>query len=702
MQSKSFHLSIAQLPLIPAREENWDTYLDYLKQMKADRVFLSAPYDNICRITPEVKKRYGHLFQFDHGELELYTSDTPNLELFRLWSVILKEKIEFFDKHGVDTAFWMGHTLGHGGNLSSRDQKVYQAVIGPEGQESHGCYCPEDQAFKSYICEAVSIIASSGVSLIMLDDDFRLNLHGSEALIGCFCPLHLERFERMSGLQLTREEIINEAFCGKPNEVRRLWLETIGKTISEFAYSIEKAVHRVSPSTRIGLATAMTLWSHEGVEMPSLLSKLAGGAKPFLRTIGAPYWSKEPNNAGWIIELTRLQAQWLLGMNIELLAEGDTFPHTRYHCSAAMLHAFHQGLFAAGIRRVMNYAFMFSPPPEHEAGYVAKTSESLENYQAICGFFGDDSVDVGVNVVYRPNTFSKMALPEAFDGNRMYWPDEPVALRYLSRLGIPIAFGEHRGPSMIAGHVAEGLSDDELESFIGNGLILDATSAKCLLNRGIDIGIHSMEDAPTPRFERFEDRDFSGRFYGHDIWLLVNGDRVFTRMTLKDNAKAISRFTGNSADETFPAVVLYEDNAGRRFCIYAFDFYEARNSLQVVYNYARQEQMVRCIQWVGKDSLWVSAGEHPDMHVICMQSRDGKRLAVALQNLHLDPVKHPVIHISKHVKIGESLDLLMPDSAEVIPFDDFTCKNERDWLQVKLNTVIPPMGMLCIAMNNPQ
>ena len=699
MCKRGFHISVAQLPLIPAKEESWDTYLDYLKNMQADRVFISAPYDNICRITPEVKSRYGNLFAFQNTETELYTSNTPDGSLFRLWSAILKEKIEFFKSNNIETAFWMGHTIGHGGNLSASGQASFQQLVGPDGVESRGCFCPLDEGFRRYLCDALAAVASSGVGLILLDDDFRLNNHGSELPVGCFCPLHLKRFGELTGKEWSREELKDKIFCGKPGQLRARWLEAAGGSLMEFAASIEKAVHDVSPQTRIGLATAMSLWSNEGIDMHSLLLQLAGDTKPFLRMLGAPYWSKEPYHAGWIVEYTRLQAQWMAGKQVELLAEGDTFPHTRFHCSAAMLHAFQQGLLVSGINRIMNYAFLFTPPPEHETGYVIKTAQALENYQAISGFFPADYEDVGLNIIYKQNSFTRMTLPDSYSGTRLFWPDEPVTLKYLSRLSIPVAYNSGTGATILAGYTPESIPDEELSNLLLRGLILDAVAADCLMKRGVDIGINQLCSAPVPKFEHFSDREFSGRFFEHDVWLLANGGRTFKRMEPKEGARIISGFSGNVPTESFPSVLLYENNDGCRFCIYGFDFYEARNSQQLLYSYARQEQLIRCIDWVGRHPLAVSVCGYPDLHLICRRSQDGKRLAAAVQNLSLDTVVNPMIRLGSTVRIGKSLELLLPEADKPIAFNDFMSFGSEGFQYIELNTKIPPMGLLAIGFH---
>lgn len=45
----------------------------------------------------------------------------------------------------------------------------------------------------------------------------------------------------------------------------------------------------------------------------------------------------------------------------------------------------------------------------------------------------------------------------------------------------------------------------DLEELLNHGTIVDATAAKWLLNRGVDIGVISMTDEKAPVFEKYSD-----------------------------------------------------------------------------------------------------------------------------------------------------------------------------------------------------
>ena len=669
---------------IPLIQDNrlLDEYLDMILKIGAKRALLCTPLHS------------GHV-----GTLAECNPDLPDLESYQVWSDILKEKIGFFKSHDIELGFWTGHTIGHGSILTSAVDSGYQRLVGPDGLEAPGCHCPLDAAFRKYICDSLAIIAQSGMGLILLDDDFRLNLHPPEVRIGCYCPLHMKEFRERTGMELSREELVWAAFTGEPNQVRKSWLAILEDTLVLLAADIEKAIHAVNPSARIGLATAMTLWSSEGISMKRLLQTLAGETHPLLRTIGAPYWSREPHHAGWIIEYTRLQNHWCKDIHAEILAEGDTFPHTRYHCSAAMLDAFVQGLLASGIRNVLYYGLAYSPHPRHETGYAEKAAERGKYYNAITEFFPREYTDRGVMPVYKPNGIMNTKLPEKPDYATLPWPDEPVAIKCLSRFGIPISYSSVGSPVLFSGYGAAGIQDEELRQCLERGIMMDATAALWLMERGFDIGISAIEEAEVPKFEQYSGRKFSGNYDGERILLLSGGKGVYHRPYVKVGVQTAGKFLRANCEEICPSVVLYENSDGFRFCTYMFDFYNARNGMQLIYNYARQEQMSRCLAWVSRRPLPASVNGYPDVHVICRSSANGDRTAIGLQNMHLDSITDPVIRLDPSIRVGKCIELLLPGSGEKqVVTQGFSCCNDDDYCYLKINCKLQPMEMLCIGI----
>ncbi|MBP1993747.1 hypothetical protein [Paenibacillus eucommiae] len=657
----------------PFRENLWDAYLQQMKSMNVRRVFLASSIHE------------GHL---------------PELEVYRKEALILKELIALFGGHGIEAAYW-GNSIGHGGSLLTGAARRFQEVVGPEGKTASGVYCPLDPEFIAYVCQGYSLIAESGVDLLVLDDDFRLHLHAPEAPVGCFCPLHMEAMGQRIGREISREELAAAVLHGKPSLLRTQWLEVMGDSLLAFAGRLEKAVHAVNPAARLGLCAVMSHWSHEGITMDKLLQTLAGETRPFLRTIGAPYWSKESHHIGWIIAYTRLQQHWVKDTDVEIVAEGDTYPQSRFHCSAAMLHAFHQGLRAAGFPGLLSYSLHFSLSPELEDGYVSKISRQQAHYEAISAFCPEGYVSHGVQPVLVPYNMAHMTLPEAGSDFNLSWPDEPVVLQYLSRMGIPISYEDKQGAVVLTGSYAASLSDTELEALLRRGALIDGTAAHWLMARKIDIGITSLIPVEAPSFEQYTDPEVCGKYAGEYMWSVAGGDVSFFECELKAGAISVTEFMGLRYKRLFPGVIHYENANKQRFCLLPFDLASARYSKQLIYNYARQQQFASSLAWVNRNALYATMSGQPDVYMSCRVSPDSKRLVITVQNGSMDPIKNPQIQLNPEIQICSIIELLQHDQASAVQVEDFVYHRDEHFGYLEIKTEIPPMGFMGVAVINP-
>ncbi len=695
MENSMKNLSLT-IPLMPGHSGDIDRYLEICRQTGAERVFLFTPLDNICRAPSDVKKQYGGndiLRAYPHQE----SCDIPSIELYEAWTEEYRRKAERFREIGVECAYWVGETIGHGGAISTT-KSPFQQLTGPEGLETQGCSCPLDEEFLSYMEQVFETVAKSGAPLILLDDDFRLNYHMPGVPVGCFCPLHIASFNQKLGKSMTREEIVAQVFSGQPSELRSLWFDHAAESMLELARHIERAVHRVNPEARLGIATAMTHWSNEGYEIADLLKALCGSTRPFLRTYGSPYrYFGQISHIGRITEFSLMQAEKLRDLDVEILAEGDTYPHTRYFCPEQLLDSYQKSLYALGFPGVLSYPVTFSAAADHESGYVRKSAQNRGHYQAIRSFFAGDFGDIGVRPLWRPNNIRRMNFDQDGDFRRFSWPDEPAGAYFLSRMGVPLNHFSRSCPVLAAGYALHACSEEELAGLLSNGMILDSVAALELLRRGIDIGVTALVQEDGPQFERYSDPAFSGKYTGENIWLLSAGGGIYYRAQLKEGTYVISSFSGPGIDG-YPAAVLYENKQGQRFLLYCFDMGEAdKRGTQLLYNYARQEQLANCIGWLGRKPLMVSLNGSPDLHLICKKAQDGCH-AIGIHNTHLDPITDPALSLDAGLRIPQKIQLLLPDAKEVVETDDFNvmAKGERNILTVK--TVIPSMGMLGIKL----
>jgi hypothetical protein len=105
----------------------------------------------------------------------------------------LENAISFFKQEGFEVGVWMD-AFGHGGVLAhsttSEYVKEFERIRGADGRFAQEGFCPLDDNFRSVYVSAIKQVAKMGPDLIMLDDDFRMNIR--QYHMGCCCDRHMK------------------------------------------------------------------------------------------------------------------------------------------------------------------------------------------------------------------------------------------------------------------------------------------------------------------------------------------------------------------------------------------------------------------------------------------------------------------------------------------------------------------------------
>jgi hypothetical protein len=117
-----------------------------------------------------------------------------------------------------------------------------------------------------------------------------------------------------------------------------------------------------------------------------------------------------------------------------------------------------------------------------------------------------------------------------------------------------------------------------------------------------------------------------------------------------------------------------------------------------MYGYARQEQLTRSIAWIARSPLAVTVNGHPNVYLICRVSPDGSRMAIGLQNAHLDPIVRPVFRLEGSIKIGPQIEILPADGDKTITTEDFIYTRNGDYGYLTMNFTVPAMGFIGIGL----
>ena len=581
---------------VPFMLEQIDTYgtemfINKLKELKANIVFLSLD----C-------------YQMDREKQEKVFAS-------------LRKNVPIFQQAGFKVGVWVW-------TFMIRESNPFTHITGVSGKRSSAQVCPSDPDFCAFAYEYMQNIAKSNPDMIMFDDDYRYGNLGCGP--GCACQNHRAYMAKVLGEPVPEGDLTELIFSGGKNKYRSALLEANGHYFKEFAKMIRAAVDSVNPNIRVSLCACMTTWDYDGVSAAELARILAGKTKPFLRLIGAPYWSDTrgigKSRLQDVIELERMESAWC-GDDIELFAEGDVFPRPRFTCAANVLEGFDMALRASGATRgIHKYTLDYYSDVEYENGYNRKHIQNQDIYKQIDSHFGSKT-PVGIRIYEHMTKFENMDVPE-------YWNGKDSALdcffspaaKMLATQTIPSIYRGLGTVGIAFGENVKYLDDGALN----NGLILDVSAAQILEKMGVDVGLEKIGETYKTTQEYFVDQK---RY--------VNaGGCPVPEIAVKNGAKVQSRFTDGQKE--IIGSYAYENKAGQKFLVFAFDVYNIRE--HVIKQYARGAQIADWIISIGK-MLPAYLYGNPDCYMLCKENEDGK--AVWIGNFFADECMNTTVVLDR-------------------------------------------------------
>ena len=517
----------------------------------------------------------------------------------------LGESLCFFEDNGVECGVWM-QGFGFGDPLPS-DQCGWTRLRSLTGVSKEiDALCPEDPDFTSAYMALVRDVASLSPRLIMLDDDLCLSVRPG---IGCFCDRHLRLLEDEVGKKV---QDLPRIFTGGRNRYRDAWYKVMGDTLRRFCRKVRDTVNEIDPTIRVGFCAGYTSWDIEGTDPIELSRILAGDTAPFFRLTSAPYWVAPKTDRfhgqrlSAVVENARNQIAWAKDTGIEIFAEADSYPRPAYHCPAMLIENFDIAMHASGVKS-LKYMFDYVSSPQYEEQYLRIHRRNFPLYDRVEAAF-DGKAPCGVRV-YRPtHRITDAILPSTLVSEkavmRTYFSS---AAAMLACHAIPVAYDGEGDCAMVFG-------DDALY-YTGNRkkVVLDLTAALILKEKGLDVGIAHVSNAPTPTLERFD---------GEEVRLgQMDPHAAFKDLTLKNGATVQSRFdTGAVASFTYKNLLVLN-----------FDATAVNESTPLYCSYTRGKQLQEFFGYP-----FPAIVGYADLYAICAMR--GKTQVALFQNHSIDPV----------------------------------------------------------------
>lgn len=553
--------------------------------------------------------------------------------------VALEESLAFYTEQGYDPLVWVGQTFGHdtarGGDAKYTTIKCLESAE----TENGSVFCPLDKNFLADFENWMINIAKCGAKLILLDDDFRLSYRGTG--IGCCCDLHMQKLREELGEDIGREQIRAKAFNGGKNRYRDAWLKIQKNSMEDFGRALRAAVDTVDKNVRLGFCASPCGYDLD-MDTVKLARIMAGDTKPFIRTLGAPYWSTKSNrrHLGEIVNMERMEIEWCRAGGVESIAEGDNFPRPRFATPAAYVETFEEILRADGKGDgILKYFWSTYDTIEYEQGYIRATENNLSLFGEIEEIFANKPRCVGL----RPYNAQNITETAALDSNEkgvltkcersLYYP----SLNFTAVTSMPTSF-DTDCVNVLFGENARRISREELK----NGSVIDIVAAKILTERGIDVGITEIngeQGAPGVRggfeavFEYDADKKNSTAMRGNV--------RIYD-IRHKNGARAVSYFKIGEAFQV--GVYEYENADGERFLVYPFDAEQARTQRNWFNSYWRKQQLIDSLEFLGRKPFEVyDTGKNPMLYILAKKNESS--IAVGLWNIFEDKIPETRIHV---------------------------------------------------------
>lgn len=591
---------------------------------------ISVPVMNYNVKRSDRKRLLQELRRFNAERIFLALDTYENDKKKRIESLKeLEDNCKFFKEKGFEVGAWIW-TFWVKNNTEFRNMRSIK------GTEIREFMCPTDEKFVEFATDYMSDIAKCGIDLIMFDDDFRYGfLSDSPA---CLCDKHIEIINSITGEKSTREEIYNHIVSGRKNKFRDAYLKANGDAFRNFAYAVRNAVDKVDCTIRIGACACMSSWDIDGTDSYELAKILAGNTKPFVRLIGAPYWSV---NKSWgnslqdVIELERMESSWTRHEDIEIMAEGDVFPRPRINCPASFLEGFDTAIRASGCTDgILKYGVDYYSNTDYETGYAVFHERNVPLYNAIDKMFGNKK-SCGVRVYESMKKVADMVMPTTVN-NQVNIQDLffSKAARTLTCNSIPTVYEGMGVCGIVFDENARNIPLKDIE----NGLIIDIAAAEILTQRGIDVGIEWIGDTLP---QSSDCSDLNCEHFIEDDNHIATHDSIIYDIKLKENAEVLSDI--NTDKGLKPVSYRYENANGNRFLVLNLNTRQGSDIL--LRHYARSRQYADNIPWLSGNKLPAYIYGHPSLY---MQTKEKDNcLAVGIWNFYADTALEPVVELGK-------------------------------------------------------
>ena len=393
---------------------------------------------------------------------------------------------------------------------------------------------------------------------------------------------------------------------------------------------------------------------------------LAGKAHaPFCRYYGMTYCGAQPSEVPAML----FHALYSKERAADLVAyhESDTYPHTRFFLSAALMRAIMSIVYSMGFDGSTFQTQQLLDDPNEEGVFAAMHQAERKRFAAIHKIAKQCTVR-GVELCYDPfwNTVDPYGQS----------PD-PLWANPIGRFGIPYVTTPARVACWDA-RQARHADHETVMKYLAKGLILDGAAAAVLFSRGYGkyLGVSVGEDVTLGSKLGYDLaarevlRDgvlpsLVGRNMPSAHMFAVGRNGYLPTLTVTDpKCEVLSDLVSYDRRVICPATTRFENELGGRVGVMGLTLYHESNGSvnvsQALYNYRRQRLLQELVDWCGGEYAF-AVGDANVMTVMNEPTHPEAvdfRALLTLVNLGSDPLEEVCVKLPKHLEHPVSLSSL--------------------------------------------
>jgi hypothetical protein len=617
------------------------------------------------------------------------------IEEYRKYAEKLKIWVEKIKNEGLKFGINILQTLGHIYFPEEIENEFpFQRKIDINGVKSKGGVCPLDENFRKYILEVYKIFAELKPDIIYVDDDFRYIMDG----IFCFCNLHIERFEKDTGIKIKREELKEEILKETltPSFIKIKYFEILNRSLKEVAEIIEKTVHSISPDTRIGLMLQCFPQCFWGADINEIIKKLSGNRKPLCRP-QLPIYREYGADLKFSVPVAFSQPMIIknfVDKDVEIQPEIENYPYSIFSKSKQIFKFQISFCYLNGFETPLLNIFDDYGHPLNENREFIDVLEKNKKFFNRLKEIGRNTEMKGISIPYSSKTilFTKIKNKDISTlFKRFYWE------RIISLLGLPLSYNwENPDFCIFSGNELFGMDDKFMEKMIKKGgFLIDKDALEVLQYKGFS-------EITGVKFCEKIDVDDCGSIYYHRSKLNKPYEEEYfpLRFTYPDNFVKLDIFAEkyeilasvvNFENKIIsPAIVMVENKYGTKFGVFSFS--PSENLMPVFLNPKTQNLIRNLFSIIGKIPFYISILNSPYVIPYYFEGKEG--IFILILNLSSDRI-FEIIFKSSYIFVKKFYEsYLLSEEGKFIELKNVKF-NEKE-KTVKINYPLSPFEFIII------